>query len=78
MNGPTHNDLYQQVGRLTGELSGVKESLGKIEKALERVEDRLKKIEEREDSRRGAIAVLATFWTGATVAVGWLIQHFWK
>jgi prefoldin subunit 5 len=72
MTQPNHQDLNRALGRVEGEMAGVKESMDQIRSLLASIDDRLGTLEDKENQRKGALAALMVF----SGFVGGLIAKF--
>jgi hypothetical protein len=72
MGQPNHTDLNRALGRVEGEMAGVKESMDQIRSLLASIDDRLGALEDKENQRKGALAALMVF----SGFVGGLIAKF--
>lgn len=78
MSAPTHTDIHRDIGRMEGRLDAVEDRLSKIEAMLERIDQRLAKNDARESERKGAWSLVVLLASLASIAVGWVLNHFWK
>lgn len=72
MNQPNHNDLSRALGRVEGEVSGVKDGVNEMRSLLKSIDQRLGALEDKENQRKGALAALMVF----SGFVGGLIAKF--
>ena len=68
MTQPTNAKIDREIGELQGDMRAVKESLERIETLVTKIDDRLRLLEDKENQRKGAIA-LAMLLAGMVGAV---------
>lgn len=72
MTSPNHADLNRALGRVEGEMAGVKEGMERIEGLLRSLDQRMGVLEDEKNQRKGALAALMVF----SGFVGGLIAKF--
>jgi septal ring factor EnvC (AmiA/AmiB activator) len=71
-------DLHRDIGRIEGELSGMRGDLTEIKAMLKDISDRVAQIEARENERKGAWWVLGVLAATIGAFAGAVLNHFWK